>query len=108
MYPPAAAAELERFGHDAHSVAGSVLAGSDDEHLYELAAGEDRVMVTENFADYAFLVTRSLERGTPRGVVAFVSKSDLPSGTAMCPALARRLDTWAGANPSPPPGTHWP
>lgn len=38
MYPPSAAAELERLGHDALSVAGSALAGSDDEHLYELAA----------------------------------------------------------------------
>jgi len=108
MYPPAAAAELGRLGHDARSVAGSALAGADDEHPYELAAGEDRVLVTENFADYALLVTRSLERSAPRGVVAFVRKSDLPSGTALGPALARRLDAWADANPSPPPGTHWP
>lgn len=108
MYPPSAAAELERLGHDALSVAGSALAGSDDEHLYELAASEDRVLVTENFADYALLATRSLERSAPRGVVAFVRKSDLPSGTALGPALARRLDAWANANPSPPPGTHWP
>ena len=108
MYPPAAAAELGRLGHDARSVAGSALAGSDDEYLYELAASEGRVMVTGNFADYAFLVTRSLERGPPRGVVAFVRKSDLPSGTALGSALARRLDAWAAANPSPPPGTHWP
>ena len=108
MYPPSAAVELGRLGHDAFSVAGSALAGSDDEHLYELAAGEGRVIVTENFADFASLVTRSLERSTPRGVVAFVRKSDLPSGTALGAALARRLDAWAKANPSPPPGTHWP
>ena len=38
MYPPSAAAELGRLGHDALSVAGSALAGSDDELLYELAA----------------------------------------------------------------------
>lgn len=108
MCPPSAAAELERLGHDALSVAGSALAGSDDEHLYELAASEDRVLVTENFADYAVLVTRSLERSASRGIVAFVRKSDLPSPSALGPALARRLDAWANTNPSPPPGTHWP
>lgn len=108
MYPPAAAAGLGRLGRDARGVAGSALAGSADEHLYGLAASEGRVVVTENFADYAFLATRSLERGAPRGVVAFVRKSDLPSGTALGAALARRLDAWADANPSPPPGTRWP
>ena len=108
MYPPSAAAELGRLGHDARSVAGSALAGSDDEHLYGLAASEGRVLVTENFADYAFLVMRSLERSARRSVVAFVRKSDLPARTALGPALARRLDAWADANPSPPPGTHWP
>ena len=108
MYPPSAAAELRRLGHDAHSVAGSALAGSDDEHLYELAACEGRIVVTENFADYASLMTRSLERSDPRGLVALLRKSDLPSGSALGPALARRLDAWASANPSPPPGLHWP
>jgi len=33
MFPPTAAAELRRLGHDARSVAGSMLAGTDDEHL---------------------------------------------------------------------------
>ena len=108
MFPPAAAAELRRLGHDARSVAGSALAGTDDEHLYKLAAGEGRVVVTENFADYASLVAQNLERGAPRGLVAFVRKSDLPSGSALGPALARRLDAWADTNPSPPPGSHWP
>ena len=63
--------------------------------------------VTPNLRRH-LLVTRSLERSAPRGVVAFVRKSDLPSGTALAPALARRLDAWAAANPTPPSGTHWP
>ncbi len=80
MFPPTAAAELRRLGHDARSVAGSMLAGTDDEHLYELAIGEGRVIVTENFADYASLVAQNLERGASHGLVAFVRKSDLPLG----------------------------
>lgn len=108
MYPPSAAAELQRLGHDARSVAGSTLAGSDDEHLYEPAAVDGRIVVTENVADYASLVTRGLERSAPRGAVAFLRKSDLPSGSALGPALARRFAAWADANPSPSPGLHWP
>ena len=80
MFPPSAAVELRRLGHDARSVADSLLAGSDDEQLYELAADQGRVVVTENFADYASLVARDLERGAARGIVAFVRKSDIPSG----------------------------
>ena len=64
--------------------------------------------MTENFADYASLAAQNLERDAPHGLVAFVRKSDLPSGSALGPGLARRLDAWVDTNPSPSPGSHWP
>ncbi len=108
MYPPSTAAELGRLGHDAVGVAGSALVGSSDDELYELAAAEGRVVVTENCSDFSSLLTRDVEHGSSPCVVAFVRKAALPAGSALGPALARRLDAWADANPSPPPGAHWP
>ena len=108
MYPPAAAEELRRRGHDAVSVAGTVLVSSSDDELYELAVAEDRVVVTENYSDFSSRQRRDVEYESPRCVVVFVRKSALPTGGALGPALARRLDAWAEANPSPWPGAYWP
>ena len=90
MFPPTATAELRRLGHDARSVAGSMLAGTDDEHLYELAIGEGRVIVTENFADYASLVAQNLERGAPPWTRCLRSQER--------PALGQRVGTGARAS----------
>ncbi|WP_419946182.1 DUF5615 family PIN-like protein [Candidatus Poriferisodalis sp.] len=109
MFPPAAAGELRRLGHDAVAVAGAELAGASDEFLYETAVAQGRIVVTENVRDFIGLQAERLQAGQPAIAVACVLKRHLPRGSAaLAPALALRLDTWAKANPDPVAGPHWP
>ena len=108
MFPPAAAAELQRLGHDARGVAASALAGSPDAHIYEVAVTEGRIVVTENYPDFVTLLSDRIANGAPHAPIVCISKVGLPDGSALGPALAQRLDAWARANPDPYPGPHWP
>ena len=108
LLPSAAAAELAALGHEALSVAGAGLVGSDDAAVYETAVEQQRVIVTENFADFATITNDRLAHGEPVVAVVFVRKRHHPRGSALAPALARHLHEWAVANPNPYPGVHWP
>jgi hypothetical protein len=108
MLPARTAAELNALGHDALSVHDAGLAGAPDEAVYLLAFAETRVVVTENFADFALLLTERTDRGEPCAPVVFVRKRSFPRAGALAIHLARHLDAWAGLNPEPFPGIHWP
>ncbi len=108
MLPPSTAAELTALGHDALSVAESGLAGSDDDTLYETAVEQERVIVTENFADFARIEKDRLAAGAPCVPVVFVQKRRHPRGSALGPALAHHLHKWSVTKPNPYPGVHWP
>ena len=108
MLPPATAAELNVLGHDAVGVAEAGLAGSDDITVYETAVEHQRVVVTENFADFATITTDRHAAGEPSVAVVFVRKQQHPRGSVLAPALARHLHHWAAENPKPYPGVHWP
>ena len=108
MLPPATAAELAAFGHEALSVAEAGLGGSDDATVYETAVEQQRVIVTENFADFATITNDRLAAGAPSVPVVFVRKRQHPRSSALAPALARHLHEWSVANPNPYPGVHWP
>ncbi len=100
MYPPAAAALLrDAYGHNAVHVSDVGLRGAEDSAVAALGRIDQRVVVTENVADFA------QERDV---VLAFVMKRRLPAGGALAAALAERLDSWAAANPEPYLGAHWP
>lgn len=108
MLPPATAAQLAALGHEALSVGAAGLAGSDDDAVYEAAVEQQRIIVTENFADFATITRNRLAAGAPCVSVVFVRKKRHPRGSAMGPALARHLHDWSVANPNPYPGVHWP
>lgn len=108
MFPPAAAAALEELGHDARCVAASELAAFPDDRRYEVATAERRIIVTENYADFVAILAQRIASGAPHTPVVCVGKQSLPDGSALGPALARRLNAWARANPEPYPGPHWP
>lgn len=108
MLPPAIATELEALGHDAVSVREAELVETADEVIYGVAVDAQRVVVTENFADFARLVeTRAAndERCVP---VVFVRKRSFPRGRGLARHLAGHLHKWAVDNPDPYPGLHWP
>ena len=101
MLPARTAAELNALGHDA-------LGRPRYEAVYRLAVAETRAVVTENFADFAVLVKERTDRGEPCVPVVFVRKRSFPQAGALAAHLARHLDVWAGLNPDPVPGIHWP
>ena len=108
MLPPDTAEELNERGHDAVSVVGAGLAGADDGEVFDFAVAADRVIVTENFADFSDLLEARLGRDEPSVAVVFVRKSSLPEGGALASQLAERLHAWADANRDPYLGLHWP
>jgi len=108
MLSPATAGQLVRLGHDAVSVDDVDLAGSNDDEVFAFAVSAQRMVVTENFADYADIVDRRLIRGEPCVPVIFVRKSDFPAGGALPAHLTAHLDKWAIEHPEPYVGLHWP
>ena len=108
MLPPTTAEELNALGHDAISAAAAGLAGADDESVYAEALKQSRVVVTENFSDFAAIATHRLANDYPCTPVVLVRKADHPRGGALAHHLARHLHHWATQNPTPYPGPHWP
>jgi hypothetical protein len=108
MLPPTTAEHLTERGHDAVSVYDVGLAGADDPEVFSHAVAADRVVVTENFADYSLLLSQRLSSDQACVPVVFVHKSDFPEGGALAVHLAAHLDAWAAANPQPYGGPHWP
>lgn len=108
MLPKATTEALELLGHDAVSVVDVELGGTDDGAVFEFAVSEQRIVVTENFADYATLLQHRQQREEPCVPVVFVRKAAFPSRGALPSPLAKHLDRWAGANPEPYEGFHWP
>lgn len=108
MLPPATAEELNALGHDAVGVAAVGLAGVDDESVYAEALKQNRVVVTENFSDFATIAGQRLANDDPCVPVVLVRKADHPRGGALAHHLANHLHQWATQNPTPYPSTHWP
>jgi predicted nuclease of predicted toxin-antitoxin system len=108
MLPPSCATDLVNLSHDAVSVLDIGMVGVADTEVFARAVREARVVVVENFADYAGLVTRTLSAEEPCVPVVFVRRDSLPKRGALALHLARRLHAWALANPEPYEGLHWP
>lgn len=101
MFPAAVAEHLRRLGHDAvsvHEVSG--LRGMPDDVVLDRAVRSDRVLVTENWVDYAPLTSGRSHPG-----VLVLLKSRLPRGAALAHAAAQRIQKWSGSHPDPPAGT---
>jgi predicted nuclease of predicted toxin-antitoxin system len=107
MLPSSTANHLGDLGHDAVSVASPGLREAADENIYALAVDQQRLVVTENFADFARLVEHRHALEESCVPVVFVRKRDFPRG-GMAVKIAQHLHEWARANPDPYPGAHWP
>jgi predicted nuclease of predicted toxin-antitoxin system len=108
MFPVGAAEELRSAGHDAASVAELDLLATPDAEIFGRAVTDDRVIVTENFQDFATLLELRSTREERLFPVVFVRKSSLPKGARrMSHALAERLVRWCENNPEPYRHAHW-
>ena len=108
MLPRTLAQQLTKMGHDAVSVHDVELAGAADNDVFELAVLQERLIVTENFADFARLLDERQISGHPCVPVVFVRKSSFPRGGGLATHLAKHLDTWARAHQDPYVGPQWP
>ena len=97
MLPPGIAERLGTMGHDATTPAGLGAHNLPDDVLVQLAAAEDRVIVTENASDFASVAACP---------VLLVRKGWWPSGS-LAASLATALDRWAEENPHPGKWAHW-
>jgi predicted nuclease of predicted toxin-antitoxin system len=107
MLPRATCKKLQDLGHDALSVQDAGLGGAEDERVFDFAVRDARLIVTENFADYAILLERRLSRGEPCVPVVFIRKSSFPQRGTLATRLARRLHEWSEENADPYVGPHW-
>lgn len=98
MFPPAVGGFLSALDHDAVHVRDLGVNGRPDREVADMAAQEERVLVTENVKDFA------RERDI---VIVCVLKSRLPP-EGMAQHLALLLDAWAKTHPDPYVGLHWP
>lgn len=108
MLPKATADELGQWGHDAVSVVDVELRGVDDATVFAFEVAEQRIVVTENVADYATLLQQRQQHEEPCVPVVFVRKSAFSSRGALAARLAKHLHEWAEENPEPYEGFHWP
>jgi hypothetical protein len=108
MLPSAAAQELCRLGHDAISVLDTGMASAEDADVFVRAVEDDRIIVTENFADYADLLEARQARSERCVPIEFVRRVSLARRGALAVHVAKKLDHWAAASPAPFIGLHWP
>lgn len=108
MLPPGLESLLCEVGHDAVSVSSLDMRGASDVEVFELAVSQARVVVTENFADFARMMQQRHARSEPCTPVAFVRKPDRGASGSLAVRLAERLHAWAKDNPDPYVGLHWP
>ena len=108
MLPRTLAQRLTELDHDAVSVHGVEMAGAPDEDVFEFAVVQDRLIVTENFADFVRLLEVRQSSNAPCVPVVFVRKSNSPRGGGLATHLAKHLDKWARDHRDPYVGAHWP
>jgi predicted nuclease of predicted toxin-antitoxin system len=106
MLPPATCRALVDMGHDALSVYDAGLSGRQDDEVFDFAVQDERLFVTENFADYATLLEQRASRDASVPVV-FIRKSKFARRGALAVRLAKQLGAWARKHPDPYVGPHW-
>ena len=97
MFPPRLAQELSSRGHDAISPGTLGLYNPPDRALVALATAEQRVLVTENAKDFAWVTSCP---------VLIALKSWWPA-QGLADHMAASLERWSIANPEPGPWPQW-
>lgn len=108
MFGPAVAEGLSAAGHDAVHVRAIGLGGAPDEDVLTRAVADDRVVITENAADFVPLLDERVAAGRPTTPVLLALKRSLPADPAvMHRVLVERVDAWAAATADPYRHIHW-
>ncbi len=89
MLPRTVALRLSELGHGAVSVHDVELTPAADDDVFEFAVLQDRLIVTENFADFVRLLESCGSSDAPRVPVVFVRKSNFPKSGGLATHLAK-------------------
>ena len=92
------ATELRAAGHDAVTVSELEIKGIDDESLLELAASEDRALLTNNAGDFMPIIGRWATSGRDHCGLLFTSDSSMPRHKGTVGLYVRTLRTIMEAN----------
>lgn len=107
MFPRETATKLRDVGHDAVS-AHEVCPAAPDPAVWQLAVEQNRAIVTENVADFRWLLAAAIREGEPAVAMLSVLRRQLPRGGALATALARRLDEFLTHRDELPATEWWP
>lgn len=111
MYPPRLAEELRRRGRDVVAVEERPgLKGMDDEALLVAATSDERVLVSENVADFPEIVATLGAEGRSHSGVILVASRTFPRTERGFGQLVRALDAYLeqhAAEPMVRGGLHW-
>lgn len=108
MFSPAVAEHLTEAGHDAMHVSEVHLRAVPDSRIVAYAAEADRVVVTENAADFVPTVEERTAAGQVVPAVIIALRRNLPrEAGALVAELASRLASWAEEHPAPYHHVHW-
>lgn len=108
MFAADVARQLVAAGHDAVHVQQLGLAGAEDSVVLARAAEGDRVVVTENAADFVPLLELRIAAGLTVTPIVVALKRKLPRAAgAMNHALVQKLVGWAETHPDPHRHVHW-
>ncbi len=96
--------QLYRHGHDARAVHQDLeLRSMPDEQVLELAAVENRILVTLNIDDFVFLDRAWKQTDRTHSGIGFLSNSAFPHDRAFIGAVVKSLDAAAKAGTLPLP-----
>lgn len=108
MFSPQVAEQLRAAGHDARHVSDASLVAAEDARVLDLAAVEQRVLVTENAIDFVPLLDERAAAGVQTTPVLIALKRRLPRPAgALVHVLVQRLSRWADDHPEPYGHVHW-
>jgi hypothetical protein len=101
LYSKQIAVQLRARGHDVVSVKErDDLEGLLDEQLFQLMPGEQRAILTENWADYDRLLQQATAEGMTHYGVIFSSRRQLPRSRETIGIYVRVLDDFLTRNPA--------
>lgn len=107
VYSERVATLLGERGHDAVHVRTIGIGGAADTDVLARAADEQRILITENAADFLPLLDQRQSAGSSMTPVLIALTASRGTAGALHARLAHAIDRWDAANSDPYAHAHW-